>query len=399
MEEERIEGKTEGWQPLSTVLGVSQPFLDKTLYWEGYDNSSNVYAIAGDSLTVIDPGNDYMALMELFRLGYKPQDVKRILLTHGHVEHVMGAFELFRYPALEDVKLEIIVHPSGPQGFRETLKELLKEIPRSVTLTEVQGGETLRLGGFEVEVIHTPGHTMDSLCFYHAPSRALFTGDTVLPYVVASPDPSAGGRAEYHMFTLKRLMSMKIDSLLPGHGQPVPSEARKVLEGSYAGVIKKMVGLETPWIEGAATLAQKGYLEESLFCCEKEWELHPENGKALELKATCLTDLGRFAEAIGVFEQVQEMKENPVFALLGKGVALMGIGKYGESLTAFEEILKEKPDFQEALIYKGMALYFSGRYEDAMRVPHFEKEFMDRFKDTLRKKATNVQCQAGGNRG
>jgi glyoxylase-like metal-dependent hydrolase (beta-lactamase superfamily II) len=75
---------------------VSHPFLDKTLYWEGYDSSSNVYAIAGESLTIIDPGNDYMALMELFRMGYKPKDVKKILLTHGHVEHVMGAFELFR---------------------------------------------------------------------------------------------------------------------------------------------------------------------------------------------------------------------------------------------------------------------------------------------------------------
>lgn len=388
MEEERIEGKTEGWQSISTVSGVSQPFLDKTLYWEGYDNSSNVYAIAGDSLTIIDPGNDYIALMELFRMGHKPQDVEKILLTHGHVEHVMGAFELFRYPVLEDKKLEIIVHGSGPVGFQETLKELLKEIPRSVTLTEVQGGETLNLGGFDVEVIHTPGHTMDSLCFYHAPSRALFTGDTVLPYVVASPDPSAGGRAEYHMFTLKRLMGMKIDVLLPGHGQPVLSEARKVLEGSYTGVIKKMVGLETPWLAGAATLAQKGYLEECLFCCEKERELHPENGKALELKATCLTDLGRFAEAIGVFEQVREMKENPMFALLGKGVALMGLEKYGESLTAFEEILRENPDSREALIYKGMALYFSGRYDEAMQVPHFEKEFMDRFKRTLVEKAS-----------
>jgi len=386
--EELFETTSEGWQPLSRILGASHPFFDRTLYWEGYDNSSNVYVIAGDSLTIIDPGNDYVALADLFRRGFLPSDVRKIVLTHGHVEHVMGAVELFRYPAGSGTDaLEVIFHESGPRGFREMLEEAAKEFPRALTLTEIRGGETIDLGGFPVEVIHTPGHTMDSLCLYQSPTRSLFTGDTVLPYAVASPDPAAGGRAEYHLFVIKQLMTRRIDVLLPGHGRPVAAEARRVLEGSYAGVVKKMVGLETPWIEGAATLAQKGYLEESLFCCEKERELHPENRKALELKATCLNDLGRFPEAIEAFEQLQEEGENPLFPLLGKGVALMGLGKYGESLSAFEKILAEKPDFQEALMYKGMALYLSGRYDEAMQVHPFEKEFMERFKATLEKKA------------
>lgn len=392
-DEERIEEKTEGWRSLSSILGVSHPFLENAFFWEGYDSSSNVYAIAGDFLTIIDPGNDYMALMELFRLGYQPQDVKRILLTHGHVEHVMGAFELLRYPEFAgNVEMEIFAHGSGPTGFRETLKDLLKEIPRSVSVAEVQGGETLSLGGFEVEAIHTPGHTMDSLCFYHAPSRALFSGDTVLPYAVASPDPSAGGRAEYHLFSLKQLMSRDLDVLLPGHGLPVLSEARKVLDGSYAGVIRKMVGLETPWLEGAAILAKKRYLEESLFCCEKELELHEESARALELKATCLNDLGRFAEAIAVFDRIREKADRPAFALFGKGLALMGLGKNEESLGYFEEALRFQPAFKEASVYKGMALYLSGRIDEAMQVESFEKEFLARFKDSLERKTSSSRC-------
>lgn len=394
--EEHFETTSEGWHPLARVLGVSHPFFDSVLHWEGYDNSSNIYVVAGETLSIIDPGNDYMALADLFRRGFRPSDVRKIVLTHGHVEHVMGTFELLRYPVEPGTgALEVIFHESGPAGFREMLGEAAKECPRSLTLTEVRGGETLDLGDVPVEVIHTPGHTMDSLCLYHSPTRSLFTGDTVLPFAVASPDPSAGGRAEYHLFVIKQLMKRQTDVLLPGHGKPVAAETKRVLAGSYAGIVKKMVGLETPWIEGAAMLAQKGYLEESLFCCEKERESCPENTKALALKATCLSDLGRFSEAIEAFEQLRVAGDNPLFALLGNGVALMGLGRYGECLASFEKILAEKPDFREALMYKGMALYLSGRVDEAMQIHPFEKEFVERFKDSLEKRMSRAGRSPG----
>lgn len=382
------EATAQGWTPLSTILGVSHPFLEKTLCWEGYEISSNVYAVAGDFLTIIDPGNDYVAFMELFRLGYKPSDIRNVLLSHGHVDHAIGVFELFQYPAFAGkMDVQIITHEAGPEGLRETLKEVLEKTPRSISLLEVKGGETLEIGGFEVEVIHTPGHTMDSLCFFNASSRAVFTGDTVLPYALASPDPTAGGRAEYHLFTLKRLMSMKIDHLLPGHGLPVPWEARKVMEGSYTAVVKRMIGLETSWLEGATILAKKGYFEESLFCCERELEINTESRKALEMKAISLNDLGRFAESIDVFDEALKRTDRPSFCLFGKGLALMELEKYDESLKHFDEALKHQPDFSEALLYKGVALYLSGRVDEAMQVKDFERQFTARFRDFLEKKA------------
>lgn len=358
--------------------------MEKTLFWEGYDSSSNSYAIAGDSLAIIDPGNDYLALRELFRTGYGPSEVKKIFLTHGHVEHVMGVFELFQYPSFSaSGGLEIIFHPSGPETFREILRETTEKLSWSPTLTEVHGGESVGLGGHAFEVIHTPGHTMDSICLYHAPSRSLFSGDTVLPYALASPDPAAGGRAEYHLFSMKRLMGMRIDNLFPGHGPAVAAEAKRLLDGSYVAIVRKMAGLETPWIEAAVFFAKKGYLEESLFCCEEDRKLHPENARSLELKATCLNDLGRFDEAVGIFGRILETGMNPSFALLGKGYALMGLGKYAESLEVLEELLRGDPGYAPALMYKGMALCLSGRHEEAMQVKHFEKEFLERFRSSL----------------
>src|SRR4030067_566763 len=109
------------WDSLADLLHLPYPFFAKTLFLLGYDFSSNIYVITGDYVTIIDPGNDYTAFMDLFALGFKPTDIKKIVLTHGHVDHVMGTFELFRgYPeSNENLDLEIILHEAGPQEFKE----------------------------------------------------------------------------------------------------------------------------------------------------------------------------------------------------------------------------------------------------------------------------------------
>jgi hydroxyacylglutathione hydrolase len=366
------------WKSLASVFKTDRPFFENTLFMEGFDISSNVYAITGDYITIIDPGNDYTAFIELFASGFKPTDIKKIVLTHGHFEHVMGAFELMGYPSLRDSSgVEIIFHESGPVIFREKGSEY--DFP--LTFTEVTGGETLNLSGFELEVIHTPGHTMDSICLNHEPTRTVFTGDTVLPYAVSSPDPAGGGKIEYHLFTLKRLLAMDIDNVLPGHGTPIVSDGKKVIEGTLTGVIRRIVGLETSWLEGAAKLAEKGYLEEAIFCCRKELEIDSENMAALELMGSNLNDLGRFKEAIVIFDRIREKNKSSAFAPMGKGYALLGLERYEESLLCFDDALKINPKIKGASIYKGMALYLSGRIEEAMDIDDFQREFVEKFKD------------------
>ncbi len=382
---EKREGKEikEGnWNPLSAVLGVSHPFFEKCLFLEGYDISSNIYVVVGDYLSIIDPGNDYTAFIQLFELGYKPTDIKKILITHGHPEHAMGALELFRYPSIAETKqLEILMSDAGPESFRKLVTDF------GCTLTDVKDGDTIDLGGFEVKVVHTPGHTMDSLCFYHAPTKAIFTGDTVMPYAVATPDEIAGGRADYYLLSLKVLMGMEIDHLLPGHGMPVAHEAQKVLEGSYAGAIKRIIGLSTPWLEGAGELAKKGYLAEAAFCCDMELKEDSKNLKALELKASCLSDMGRFEEAYDLFDRLSKEIGDYTFAILGKGYSLMGMGKYREAMILFNRVLKRNPANKTAKIYKGMALYLSGRKEEALKIKEFKAGLVEKLKREMEKRA------------
>ena len=380
MEKEDV--KEGGWRPLSAVLGISHPFFEKCLFLEGYDMSSNIYVVTGDYLSVIDPGNDYTAFIELFELGYKPTDIKKIVITHGHPEHVMGTFELFRY--LREKNIEILMNEMGPDTFKKMVKEF------GCDISTVQNGDILNLSGFDLKVVHSPGHTMDSICLYHAPTRSIFTGDTVLPYAVATPDEIAGGRQDYFLLSLRILRGMEIENLLPGHGMPVAKEAQRVIEGSYAGAIKKIVGLETPWAEAATRMVEKGYLEEGLFCCNKALEEDPENTTVLPLKALCLSDLGRLEEALETYDRVLEEKGKNAFMLTGKGYVLMGLGRYEEALTYLDEALRLKPNFRDAKVYKGVALYLLGRYDEAMDIEEFRTEFVERFKRELEKKRQGV---------
>ncbi|MBU4355903.1 MAG: MBL fold metallo-hydrolase [Proteobacteria bacterium] len=363
-----------GWDSLADLLHLPDPFFAKTRFLLGYDFSSNIYVITGDYVTIIDPGNDYTAFMDLFALGFKPTDIKKIVLTHGHVDHVMGIFELFRRYNCEGRNLEIILHEAGPQEFKELARQ------QGCKLTEIKGGETLDLSGFDLEVLHTPGHTLDGICLYHAPSRTMFTGDTVLPHAMAEMDTSAGGRLDHYLYSIRTLLKKNIENVMPGHGGIVGRIGKRVVEDTYEGLIKKVVGLETPWMDGAVTLAQQGLLNESLFYTNKDLVANPDKQRALEMKAFLLVDLACNDEAIVIFDKILQQDPRHFHALLGKGRALLGMGGFQGSLGYFDQALEINPQDPEALINKGMALYLSGRHDEALDIEVFQKEFASRIK-------------------
>jgi hydroxyacylglutathione hydrolase len=381
--------KHPGWVPIAEVFNKAEtsqnidPIFENMVFMLGYDFSSNIYVLKGDYLTIVDPGNDYTSFMALFNLDYKPEDIKKIVLTHGHRDHAMGLFELLNYPTIMETKgIEIIIHEKGPDGFKQMIKET--DFP----LTFVKGGETLDLGGSEWEVIPTPGHTVDGISLYHAPTKTAFTGDTILPYGMADVDDTAGGRLDHYLFSIKELLKRDIENILPGHGVPVVSAGRRVIEVAYESVIAKILEIEgdISWMDLAPRLVQKGLLEEAIYCCDKKLVGDPEDLMALQLKAYCLTDMGRSPESIELLDKILAKQSNNPHALLGKGHALLGMQQYEESLQYFDDVLKINPDIKEAHIYKGMALYFLGKYDEAMDIEVFRTEFADKFKDQLDQK-------------
>ena len=135
VEQER-EPQRPGWQPLTGVLDIPTPFFEKFLFLRGYGNfASNIYLIMGDYLTIVDPGNDYTAFMNLFELKLKLANIKKIVLTHGHPDHAMGAFELLRsHPSsIASEGFELVLHEAGPPQLKEMVKEF------GCRVTEVRG--------------------------------------------------------------------------------------------------------------------------------------------------------------------------------------------------------------------------------------------------------------------
>jgi glyoxylase-like metal-dependent hydrolase (beta-lactamase superfamily II) len=241
------------------IPGLTNSFFLKLLFLEGFENiSSNSYVIKDSILTIIDPGNDYTAFIELFELGFKPSDIKRVIITHGDFDHCMGTLELMRYPSIKMGGLEVILHEMGPA----TLKEIIEKEGGKVI--EVKGGETLKLDDLELKVFYTPGHTIDSICLYHEPTRTLFTGDTVLPHAIAAPNPAARGSIRDYLSSLRILMKIPVEVILPGHGMPIIGNCKEAIESTYEGIIKDLTG-EVEYDKAAETLLKYGYFEDAIF--------------------------------------------------------------------------------------------------------------------------------------
>jgi len=151
-----------------------------------------------EALVVVDPGPDDGAHLEAVVAAGR---VELILLTHRHPDHTEGAPRLHELTGAP-VRAADVEHCHGGGPLR--------------------GVESIEAGGLTLDVLMTPGHTSDSVCFVHA--DAVLTGDTILgrgTTVVAHPD---GVLADY-LASLRRLATLGERLVLPGHGPELPSVA------------------------------------------------------------------------------------------------------------------------------------------------------------------------------
>ncbi|MFD8420526.1 MBL fold metallo-hydrolase [Streptomyces sp. NPDC059466] len=148
------------------------------------------------------------------------------LLTHGHPDHAEGAASFAELTGTKVRALDPALR-LGDEGLAQ--------------------GDVVDVGGLELRVVPTPGHTADSLCFHLPADRAVLTGDTILgrgTTVVAHPD----GRLGDYLDSLRRLRSLAVDdgvrTVLPGHG-PVLEDAQGAVEFYLAHRAHRLAQVET----------------------------------------------------------------------------------------------------------------------------------------------------------
>jgi hydroxyacylglutathione hydrolase len=370
-----------GFRKLSEVLETNSPAHEKILFLEGYEGSSNSYAITGDEVVLVDAANDYTVFVELAESGYPPGRIAKVVLTHGHPDHSLGVLELLRQYPRATRPLEVLFHKDGPR----TLRGMIEELGGSVT--EIADGEELDLNGVRLDVVHTPGHTVDSVCLYERESKTLFSGDTLTtdPGTLPAPDPAAGGSTRDFLASLRRLSKMEILEVCPGHGAPLRSAGGNLVSGTHEQVVRTALGENESWSEAATKFLSQGILEEAIFCADKGLEQNPGDSSCLEIKASCLSDLGQLEPAIAVYDALLAQGHPGASVWVGKGFTLHRQERFQESLACFEEVLKDPKAPDEARIGKGLALIGLGRHDEAFDIPEFERYFSSQLTEEAKK--------------
>jgi len=181
---------------------------------------------------LIDPGSEVPRVLALRQPeGFR---VKRILLTHGHVDHASGAAE-----AREATGAPVSIHP-GDLPWLEVLPrqaamfglEEARPLTPDATLSD---GETVAVGKQSATVIHTPGHCQGSVSFYFKEAGLVFTGDTLFQGSVGRTDLPGGDFDQLAESIVKRLFPLGDEvRFLPGHG-PGGTIGEERLQNPFVG--------------------------------------------------------------------------------------------------------------------------------------------------------------------
>jgi glyoxylase-like metal-dependent hydrolase (beta-lactamase superfamily II) len=196
-------------------------------------------APGASAAVVVDPGpllTDHLQAV-LDAVASAGCTVEVVLLTHSHLDHSEGAAW---FASRADCGVRSVDptfrQPPGERGLAE--------------------GDVITAGELRVEVLPTPGHTSDSVCFWLPQDGSLLTGDTVLgrgTSVVAHPDGALGP----YLDSLNRLHAFAASSagvrrLLPGHG-PVIDDPTGVLAFYLEHRQERLVQVRAAVAAGATT--------------------------------------------------------------------------------------------------------------------------------------------------
>ncbi len=199
-------------------LGEHDPRLRDIYFIEGIGLCSNIFIFAeGDTISLVDTGSGMepnAVSPQLRQLGLKIEGVTRVVITHGHIDHIGGLTEICKHSSPE-----IFVHENDA----DDLKALgIKSI------AYMKDDDNVRLGQRNLRVIHTPGHTEGSVCLHD--NEIILTGDTAFPggYFGRTDLPSGDWRKLID--SLDKLSSLDVRVMLPGHGEPLLSEASSHLK-------------------------------------------------------------------------------------------------------------------------------------------------------------------------
>ena len=173
---------------------------------------TNTYLFGDREIAVLDPGPAIDAHLDrIVELAGAP--IRWVLVTHTHPDHSPGARLLAAATGAE-----LLGRPAPPGAQQDT----------SFAPTRVlDDGDLLETGEFVLQALLTPGHASNHLCYLHAESNWLFTGDHVIDGSTVVINPPDGNMKQY-IEALRRVRHLGVGALAPGHGEIIDDPVRAI---------------------------------------------------------------------------------------------------------------------------------------------------------------------------
>lgn len=180
---------------------------------------TNCYIISnGETMEaiVVDPADEANKIEQYL----KENDLvcKGILLTHGHFDHILAAKEL-----AENTKSSIYAHETEEELLKDPELNASYQVGKKCSLTAdilLKDQEVLKLAGFTIKVIYTPGHTVGGTCYFFKEHDILISGDTLFRGNIGRSDlPTGNGKVLVASIVDKLMILEDQVKVFPGHGE------------------------------------------------------------------------------------------------------------------------------------------------------------------------------------